>query len=66
MKDWTASQPDTAPDGFTRTLVFYERGPGDPPGNGEGWMCLKCDRWRNEGHANDCPKWALAPAKEDQ
>jgi hypothetical protein len=47
-------QPDA--DGFTRTLVFYQRGPGDPPGIREVWMCGICDQVRENGHAPDCPR----------
>ena len=46
---------DRDADGFTRTLHFYQRGLGDPPGNGWVWMCHQCDQVKAKGHAPDCP-----------
>jgi hypothetical protein len=41
--------------GFWQVLYFYQRGPGDPPGNMYLWMCETCDQVREKGHAPDCP-----------
>jgi hypothetical protein len=39
-----------------RTLYFYERGPGDPPGNCEVFTCRDCVRTAEQGHSLDCPQ----------
>lgn len=49
-----SGEPETV-NGFTRTLYFYSRGPGDPPGNQWIWMCGTCDQVPERGHAPDCP-----------
>lgn len=51
-------------DGFERVLQFYDRGPGDPPGNSYVLRCPECNRYEHEGHADVCSrKVAAAPAE---
>jgi len=54
--DFTYTGPPESRNGFVRTLLFYSRGPGDPPGNQEVWMCAACDQTEERGHAPDCPE----------
>lgn len=61
----TAVTDDCLPDfqaaGFTEPcVVFYRRGPNDPPGNRQGWACRTCGNFDYQGHIPDCT-WQQPP-----